>query len=76
MATVCFNCFLLLYDCRNFKGQYVGRMLYHLDTNEDYEDFKLHRSLLDSDPLLKRACTWKYKRIDTSLVNDYVEFEA
>lgn len=73
---ICSDYLLQIFDCRNFKGDYLGRsVIALLDSSDDPEDPKLHRHILDCDPILKDSCTWKYRLLDCALVKDYGEFD-
>jgi len=82
-------CILLIYDARNYKGEYLGRTFVcfqftrSLDNDHPQryfeahqrEEFELMRGALDAHEILKDAVIWKYKYIDIDLLLDCMEFD-
>lgn len=75
-------CILLIYDARNFKGDYLGRTFVcfqftrSIDNDHPQRYFEAHqREALDAHEILKDAVTWKYKYIDIDFLLDCMEMD-
>lgn len=68
--------FFLVYDCRDYQSEYLGRILLVYGSIADFisePSFAEIRSCLDSHSVLRRACSWRVKEIDSSLIMDFCE---
>ena len=70
------NRFFIVYDCRDYKGDYLGRFILvygSLDEIKDEPPFKEVRAALDSHSILRRACSWRIKEVDSAILADFME---
>jgi hypothetical protein len=72
--------FFIVYDCRNYKADYLGRVILVFGENDkdcfdDYGEpkFKEVRAALDNNEYLRAACTWRIKEIDGAILADFME---
>lgn len=70
---------LLLYDCENYKGDYIGRVSIAIDYDNykklpEKEQFNFERWVLDQHPILKKSCSWRKKIVSSDLIMDHCEF--
>lgn len=73
------NRYFLVYDCRDYQGAYLGRILLvygscdsqAFDENNELK-FSEVRGSLDASRLF-RACSWRIKEVDSSCLMDLCE---
>lgn len=73
------NRYFLVYDCRDYQGVYLGRILLVygscdeqvFDENNELK-FSEVRNSLDSSGLVC-ACSWKIKEVDSACLMDFCE---